>query len=73
MAAPHRMRSGQSSVHRADGKVSCSLAMAGKEMFSAEVSEDIQKLSSRDFPGGPMVRTLCSTEGGVKFDPWWGK
>ena len=38
-------------------------------MFSMEVSEDIQKPSSRDFPGGPMVRILHSTEGVVSSIP----
>lgn len=52
-------------MHKADGRVSHSLGMGGKEMFSTEVFEDIQKPSSRDFPGGPTVRTLRSTEGVV--------
>ena len=56
-------------MHKADGSVSYSLGIGGKEMFSMEVSEDIQKPSSRDFPGGPMVRILHSTEGVVSSIP----
>ena len=56
-------------MHKADGSVSYSLGIGGKEMFSTEVSEDIQKPSSRDFPGGPMVRILHSTEGVVSSIP----
>ena len=59
-------------MHRADGRVSHSLGMGGKEMFSTEVSEDIQKPSSRDFLGGPTVRTLRSTEGVVSSIPGGG-
>lgn len=59
-------------MHKADGRVSHSLGMGGKEMFSTEVFEDIQKPSSRDFPGGPTVRTLRSTEGVVSSIPGRG-
>ena len=30
------------------------------------------KTLSRDFPGGPVAKTLCSHAGGPTFDPWSG-
>ena len=31
-----------------------------------------EKERKRDFPGGPMVETLCFPCGGHGFDPWSG-
>ena len=30
------------------------------------------KLNSGDFPGGPVVKTLCFQCRGLKFNPWLG-
>ena len=27
---------------------------------------------TRDFPGGPMVKTPCFQCRGCRFNPWWG-
>ena len=32
-----------------------------------------EKVKCRDFPGGPVARTLCFQCRGPGFDPWSGK
>ena len=44
----------------------------GTQREHAWQRKDGAKDLPRDFPGGPVVRTLCCQHRGRGFNPWWG-
>ena len=49
------------------------MAKKQKESYSPVCNfKDIGDTEGRDFPGGPVAKTLCSQCRGPRFDPWLG-
>ena len=66
-------------------RTTLAISVSFKSLYGGEAEEDgtgvrhgdgqpphkvHQKLIKRDYPGGPVAKTLCSQRRGLRFNPW---